>query len=257
MKFDIITIFPEALKNYFSSSIIGRAVKKGLIKINLCDLRDYASNKRRTVDDKPFGGGPGMILKIEPITEAISSILRNSKFRISDSKQISKSLRYAEGFGKASKFQTRIILLSAKGKLFTQREAQRLAKYKQIVLICGHYEGIDERAAKYLADEELSIGEYVLSGGELPAAVVVDAISRLVPGVLGKHESLRDESFSNLGYLEYPQYTRPEIFRPKVRTRIKSSKDAKSKIKEWKVPKILLSGDHKKIQEWRKSHSGG
>ncbi len=236
MRFDIITIFPEAFGSYLSSSIIGRAVKNRLIQVKLHDLRDWANDKRGTVDDKPYGGGPGMVLKIEPIAKAISSILRNSKSKTLNPKQIQKS-----------KFQTRLILLSAKGKPFTQKDAKRLGQYRRLILISGHYEGVDERVKKYLVDEELSIGQYVLTGGELPAMVVIDACARLIPGVLGKKESLRDESFSKEGYLEYPQYTRPEEFQSLVVRNLKSEK--------WRVPKILLSGDHEKIAIWRQKNS--
>ncbi len=230
MRFDIITIFPQAFQSYLASSIIGRAVKNRLIWISLHDLRKWTKDRHRTVDDKPYGGGPGMILKIEPIAKAISSILRNPKFQNPNSKQISKS-----------KFQTRIILLSAKGRQFTQKDAKRLGKYRRLILISGHYEGVDERVKKHLVDEELSVGQYVLTGGELPAMVVIDACSRLIPGVLGKQESLKDESFSKEDYLEYPQYTRPEIFEIGGKNR--------------RVPKVLLSGDHKKIKQWREESS--
>ena len=243
MRFDIITIFPKAFDSYLSSSIIGRAVKKRLVQVNFHDLRSWTKDKHRTVDDKPYGGGPGMVLKIEPIAKEISSILRNSKSKTLNPKQIQKS-----------KFQTRLILLSAKGKLFTQKDAKRLGKYRRLILISGHYEGVDERVKKYLVDEELSIGQYVLTGGELPAMVVVDACARLIPGVLGKQESLEDESFSKEGYLEYPQYTRPEVFQP-LAVRHRKSDIRKPKSEKWRVPKILLSGDHKKIQQWREKNA--
>ncbi|HCI05574.1 MAG: tRNA (guanine-N(1)-)-methyltransferase [Parcubacteria group bacterium GW2011_GWC1_45_9] len=239
MKFDIISIFPDSFQSYFSSSIISRAQKSKKISIYLHDLRDWADDRRKTVDDKPYGGGPGMVLKVEPIYKAIKSLCKG--FRVKDSrfKKNPKS--------KIRNLKSRIILLSAKGKLFTQKEAERLKKYKQLVLIAGHYEGVDERVAKFLAQEELSIGKYVLTGGELPAMVVVDAVSRLIPGVLGKQESLANESFSSKDYLEYPQYTRPEIFRAS------GIRHPKSGI--WQVPKILLSGDHKKISLWRERNA--
>ncbi|MEW5805274.1 MAG: tRNA (guanosine(37)-N1)-methyltransferase TrmD [Patescibacteria group bacterium] len=252
--FEIITAFPEVFPAYFSSSILGRSQERRKIKINIHNLRDFTQDKHRTIDDKPFGGGPGMILKIEPIALAIGSILRNPKSQIPNPKQTSKP-----------KFQTRIILLSAKGKLFTQKDAKRLAKYQQLILICGHYEGVDERVAKHLVDEEISIGEYVLTGGELGAMAIVDAVSRLLPGVLGKKESLTNESFSKPGYLEYPQYTRPEIFRPQIaggkwqiakKTTKKTIRHKPFAISQtWRVPKILLSGNHKKIELWRQKHS--
>lgn len=239
MRFDIVSIFPESFHSYFSSSILARAQKKGLIDIRLYNLRDFAVDKRRTVDDKPYGGGPGMIFKVEPIFKAVCTILKipESKFLIF------KKLR------KPTK--TRIILFSAKGKVLTQKKVKQLSKYKQLILICGHYEGVDERVAKYIADEEISVGEYVLTGGEIPAMILVDAVSRYVPGVIGKTESLKVESFSHEGYVEYPQYTRPEIFKPQM-----AKNKPEAAVKGWRVPKVLLSGDHKKIEVWREQHSG-
>lgn len=234
MKFDIITIFPEIFNSYFNESILGRAQKSKLIDIRVHDLRDYTNDKHHMVDDKPYGGGVGMVLKVEPIYKAVEKI------------KIQKS-----------KVKQRIILFSAKGKRFTQNDARRLAKYDRLIMICGRYEGVDERVAKYIADEEISIGDYVLTGGEIPAMVVVDSVSRLIPGVIGKEESTKDESFKKIPsekifpfrkgglrgisgqYLEYPHYTRPEVFSPD---------SGKTK---WRVPKILLSGNHKKIEEWK------
>lgn len=222
MKFDIITIFPHIFDSYFAESIIGRAQKKKLIEINVHNLRNYTEDKHKTVDDKPFGGGPGMVLKIAPIYKAIQFL----KLKIENEKRKTRS--------KKSKLKQRIILFSAKGKIMAQKDVRRWAKYDQLILICGRYEGVDERVAEYIADEEISIGEYILTGGEIPAMIVVDAVSRLVPRVLGKEESLQEESFGNENYLEYPQYTRPEDFMGR------------------KVPGVLLSGDHKKIEEWKK-----
>lgn len=215
MRFDIITIFPEIFSSYFSESIIKRARERGLVKINIHNLRDFTTDKHRTVDDVAYGGGPGMVMRVEPIFNAL------------------KKIKSAGPRGK----KTKVILLSAKGKKFDQAMARRLSKQNRVILICGRYEGVDERVAKYLADEEVSIGDYVLTGGELPAMIIVDATARLLPGVLGKKESLKEESFNQPDYLEYPQYTRPEKF------------------KNWKVPSVLLSGDHKKIDQWRKKHS--
>ncbi len=213
-RFDILTIFPDAF-SYLSQSILFNAQKKGLVKINIHNIRDYSKGKRKKVDDKPYGGGAGMVLKVEPIQNAVKKIkLKNKK--------------------------SRVILLSAKGKIYNQKKAKSFLKYDQIILICGRYEGVDERVAKYIADEELSIGEYVLSGGELPAMVVVDSVSRLVPGVINK-ESLKEESFSSGNNLEYPQYTKPETL------------EIEGKIR--KVPKVLLSGNHKEIKKWREKHS--
>jgi len=218
MKFDIITIFPDILTSYSEESILGRAQKKGLIEINFHDLRDYATDKHRTTDDAPFGGGPGMVMMIEPIHRAILAL--NPKSEARNSKQ------------------KRIILLSPKGKKFDQKMAKRFSKYDQLIFICGRYEGVDERVKKYIADEEISIGDYVLSGGELPAMVIVEAVSRLIPGVLGNKESLESESHTNIGDLDFPQYTRPAEF---------ITNDGK----KLKVPEILLSGDHAKIKKWR------
>ncbi|MBI2068897.1 MAG: tRNA (guanosine(37)-N1)-methyltransferase TrmD [Candidatus Yanofskybacteria bacterium] len=225
MKFDIITIFPDLFKGFLNESLLARAQKKKLIKINLHNLRRWTDDKHKTVDDRPYGGGAGMVLKIEPIFRAVKSL---SSYKV-------------------RKVKTRIILLSAKGKTFTQNDARRLAKYDQIIFICGRYEGVDERVAKYIADEEISIGNYVLFGGEVPAMVIVEAVSRLIPGVVSKEESVKNESFSGSLKLkakspkltrEHPHYTRPEVF-------VLNGK-------KLKVPPVLLSGDHKKIEGWRK-----
>ena len=228
MTFHIITIFPKIFDSYFSESIVGRAQKKKKISIKIYNLRDFAEDKRGTVDDTPYGGGAGMIMKVEPIYKCLEDI----KFQIPNSKS---QIKFNDQNPKSKKLI--IILFSAKGKKYTQVDAKRLAKYENIIMICGRYEGVDERVAKYLADEEISIGDYVLTGGEIPAMVVVDSIVRLVPGVLGNIDSLKKESFSRPGYLEYPQYTKPADFRG------------------WKVPKVLLSGNHARIESWRKRHS--
>ena len=212
MNFHIITIFPQIFDSYFSESIIKRALKAGLIDIKIHNLRDYTKDKHRKVDDSPYGGGPGMVLKVEPIFGCVKSI-------------------------KSIKSKTRVILFSAKGKKYTQQDAKRLAKYNDLMLICGRYEGVDERVVKYIAHEEISIGDFVLTGGEIPAMVLVDSVTRLIPGVVGNKESIKDESHSKQGYLEYPQYTKPENFR------------------NLKVPKVLLSVNHKKIGDWRKKQS--
>ncbi len=223
MRFDIITIFPDAFDGYLHSSIIGRAVKQKLVDARVHDLRRWTHDRHRSVDDKPFGGGPGMVMKPEPLFAAIRSVLPRRTGR------------------------TRVIVLSAKGKLFTQAKAKQLyRKYDRIVLVCGHYEGIDERVARHMADEELSIGEYVLTGGELPALVVLDAVSRHIPGVLGKQESLAEESFSRQGAREYPHYTRPETL---------VARDKKGSKRAMRVPKALVSGNHALIADWRKTHS--
>jgi len=219
MRFDIITLFPEIFEFYCQHSILKKAKEKGIIKIKVHNLRDFTSDKHKTVDDKPFGGGRGMVLKIEPIYKAVQSL--KSKIKSQKSK---------------------IILFTPRGKKFTQKMALEFSKLSQLILICGRYEGVDERVAKYLCDEKISIGDYVLMGGELPALVVIESVARLVPGVIGKSELLKERFTEKGGFLEYPQYTRPEVFEPKKRVK-------------WKVPKVLLSGDHKKIEEWRKKHS--
>src|SRR3989344_3061875 len=245
IRFDILTIFPEVVEPYLSTSILKRAQEKRLVKFSIHNLRRWTADSHRTVDDKPYGGGPGMIMKVEPIFKAVSA-LKNSKVRRSNAKSNPKS-------------KTRVILLSASGKPLTQRVAEQCARrYQRIVLICGRYEGVDHRVAQYVADEELSIGPYVLTGGEVPAMAFVDAVTRLVPGVIRK-ESLEEESFS-LGWRpepgpasagtvqgEYPQYTRPEVFYPNL----------KKKGTAWRVPKILLSGDHRRIVAWRAQHMRG
>lgn len=210
MRFDIITIFPKILDSYFGESLLKKAQDKGLIEIKTHNLRDFTDDKHRKVDDSPYGGGPGMVLKAEPITKAVGKIRGKNK-------------------------KSRVILFSLRGKKFDQKEAHRLAKYDQLIFICGRYEGVDERVAQYVADEEISLGDFVLSGGELPAAIVIEAVSRLVPGMLGKMESLEEKKGS------YPVYTKPET--------------AKIAGKNRKVPQVLLSGDHKKIDEWREKNS--
>lgn len=219
MKFDIITIFPELFNDFTSQTLVARAIKKKLISIQTHQLRDWTTDNHKTVDGRPYGGGAGMVLMVEPIAKAVKKVSRGEN--------------------------ARIVLLSAKGKPFTQKEAHRLAKYDRVVFICGRYEGVDERVATDIADEELSVGPYVLFGGEIPAMVVIEAVSRLIPGVI-KMESLQEESFWNTTLkkeitgtkgLEYPHYTRPEVFVLKG--------------KKLRVPKVLLSGNHADINAWR------
>lgn len=219
IRFDIITIFPEIFSSYLGESLIARAQKKKLIKINIHNLRKWAKDKHRTVDDKPFGGGLGMVIKVEPIYKAVQSCLI---------------------YG--IKHKRKVVLFTPRGKKFTQKMAYRLSKLDQIIFICGRYEGVDERVAKKIADMEISIGDYDLMGGELPAMVAIETISRLIPGVLGKPELLKERIKKGGGFLEYVQYTRPEVFSPKRGI-------------YWRVPQILLTGDHKKIQEWKNKHS--
>jgi len=264
MQFNVITIFPRIFDSYFNESILKRAQKNRLIEIGVHDLRQWTSDKHKTVDDKPYGGGVGMVFKVEPVWKAVSQLKRLSFERAPQQRGESRSLTSPgpRSGGVGRRIKSRVVLFSAKGKQFTQQDARRLSKYDQLILICGRYEGVDERVAQYIADEELSVGNFVLTGGEIPAMIVVDTVSRLLPGVLGKKESLVEESFSTRlrttdyglrrksnplavdsgqwsvdSYLEYPQYTRPEKFRG------------------WKVPKVLLSGDHKKIKEWRLKNS--
>lgn len=211
MRFDLLTIFPDIYDSYVNESILKRAQKNKKISIHVHDIRKCATDKHHTTDDRPYGGGPGMVMKVEPIYRCLKSIRKRKK--------------------------SRTILLSAKGKTFDQKMAQSYAKkYDQLILIAGHYEGVDERVLQYV-DEEVSIGNYVLTGGELPSLIITDAVARLIPGVLGDNESTTDESHSTAGYLEYPQYTRPETFKGR------------------QVPKELLSGNHKEIKAWRTGKS--
>ncbi|MGB9608828.1 MAG: tRNA (guanosine(37)-N1)-methyltransferase TrmD [Minisyncoccia bacterium] len=212
MRFDIITIFPNIFNSYFSESLIKKALAKKIIKIKIWNLRDFSSDKRKTVDDRPFGGGPGMVLKVEPIYKAVNFIKNKNKNK-----------------------KQRVILFSTRGKELNFKILKRLLKYDQLILICGRYEGVDERVAKYVADEEISIGPYVLSGGELPAMVLIETLSRLIPGFLGKYESLEYKK----GF--YPVYSRPAVFFPEKNVK-------------WKVPEVLLSGDHNKIKKWREKY---
>lgn len=210
LKFDIVTIFPDIFDSYLSESIIGRAIKNKLIAVTKWNLRDFSKDKNRRVDDRPYGGGPGMVLQVEPIYGAIKRILRGTK-------------------GK-----TRVILFSPSGKKLDEKMIARFLKYDRIVMICGRYEGVDERVLKVIADEKVSIGDYVLSGGELPAMITIEAVSRFIPGVLGKIESLESERGS------FPAYTRPEILEIEG--------------KKYRVPKVLTEGNHAKIEAWRDKH---
>ncbi len=209
MKIDVLTLFPAMFAGPLDESIIKRARKKGLLDLKIHDLREWAHDRHKTVDDRPFGGGPGMLMKPEPIFEAVESLRRG---------------------------QTRVILLSPGGRKFSQAIAAELAGEADLLLVTGHYEGFDERVREGLADDELSIGDYVLTNGALPAMVVIDAVARLLPGVLGDDESSRDESFSH-GLLEYPQYTRPAEYRG------------------MKVPDVLVSGNHAEIEKWRREQA--
>ncbi|MFH1459937.1 MAG: tRNA (guanosine(37)-N1)-methyltransferase TrmD [Candidatus Omnitrophota bacterium] len=208
MQIDILTLFPEMFNGILKESILKRAQEKKKVKINIFNLRHWTHDKRKTVDDKPFGGGPGMIIKPEPVYEACDDLCKQ---------------------------KTHVVLLTPQGQKFHQKKAKQLLKYKHLLLICGHYEGFDERI-RTLCDEEISIGDYILTCGEIPAMVIIDSVTRLIPGVLGEKDSLAEESFSN-NLLEYPQYTRPQVYR------------------NLRVPEIIISGDHKKIEKWRKQQS--
>jgi tRNA (guanine37-N1)-methyltransferase len=223
MRIDILTLFPEMFAGPFEASIVKRARDKSLVEIKIHNLRDWATDKYKSVDDRPYGGGAGMILRVDILDKAVQDI----KLKVQD-----------------SKFKTKMILLDAGGKTFNQKKAYELSQENHLIIICGHYEGVDHRVHEHIADEVISIGDYVLSGGEIPAMVVVDTVVRLLPGVLGNEQSLIEESFSRVEEqesgrveVEYPQYTRPEEY------------------KGWKVPEVLLSGNHKQIQDWRKRNS--
>ena len=208
MQIDILTLFPQMFQSLFGVGILKRAIDHKLVEVNIYNIRDYTHDKHHTVDDYPYGGGSGMVLKPEPIFEAIESI---------------KPKQGAD--------ELPIILLTPQGRLFSQQIAHELSKYRRVILICGHYEGVDERVREHLVTDEVSIGDYVLSGGELAAMVVVDAVVRLLPGVLGSAASPLDDSHTT-GLLEYPQYTRPAVYRG------------------WSVPEVLLSGNHAQIAKW-------
>jgi tRNA (guanine37-N1)-methyltransferase len=216
MKFNILTIFPEVINSYCNTSILKNAQNESLIEINAINIREYTEDKHNTVDDRPYGGGPGMVMKPAPIYKALSE---NGSLKIQKDK--------------------RSLLMSPRGEEFTQEKAEQYSDLDEITLVCGRYEGVDQRVADHMVDDELSIGSYILAGGELPALVVTEAVSRLVSGVLGNPDSLNEETYGSedIEKDEYPQYTRPAEF------------------KDWGVPKVLLSGNHKKIKEWRKKHS--
>ena len=215
MHIDILTLFPQMFQSPFSDSILKRAIDESLVTINVYNIRDHTHDRHRTVDDYAYGGGAGMVLKPEPIFEAVESIVSTANVETG---------------------VMPIILLTPQGRLFTQHVARELSQYRSMILICGRYEGIDERVREHLVTDEISIGDYVLSGGELAAMVVVDAVVRLLPGVLGSEASLTEESHVN-GLLEYPQYTRPVEYRG------------------WSVPEVLLSGNHAQIARWRRGQS--
>ncbi len=211
MKIKVLTIFPEMLRPMLEASILGRAIEEGLIEVELIDIRPFSELKHKNTDDYPFGGGPGMVMLAQPIVDAVEACTKDG-------------------------FHGKRLYLSPRGRTFDQSMAEELAKDGELLLLCGHYEGVDQRAIDLVIDEEVSIGDYVLTGGELGALVIIDAVSRLIPGVLGSDESSQDESFSS-GLLEYPQYTRPREYRGLT------------------VPDVLLSGDHAKINRWRRDRA--
>ena len=213
-KIDILTIFPEIVEPYLKGSIMGRAQDAGAVEFGVHDIREFADNKHGRVDDTPYGGGAGMVMQVGPIYRAVDDVVKNNQIE-----------------------NKRVILLSAKGKRYTQRDAQRLKGYDNLIFICGRYEGVDERVSENIADEEISIGDFVLTGGELGAMVIADSVVRLLPGALGNDESAVYESHSTDGYTEHPHYTKPEEFNG------------------WNVPDVLLSGHHEKIEQWRKTNS--
>ena len=211
IRFDILSVFPEMFESPLNHSILKRAQEKGMAEIHLHNIRDYAEDKHRMTDDAPYGGGGGMVMKVEPIDRALASIV-------------------------PSRDNALVVLLTPQGETFNQKLAEEMSRYFRIVLVCGHYEGVDERVRDHLVDREISIGDFVLTGGELSAMVIVDAVTRLIPGVLGNNESASYDSFST-GLLEYPHYTRPGIYR------------------DWQVPEVLLSGNHRDIESWRRKES--
>ena len=242
MRFDLITIFPEFFAGPLDYGIVRRAKEAGIVQIHVQDLREFTKDRHKTVDDRPFGGGEGMVLKPEPLFEAVEKLIEQSMGSASE-----KAMPPAG---------TAIVLLSAAGNLFTQETARRFAKLDRIVFLCGRYEGVDERVAEHLATDEIAVGDYVLSGGELPAALILDAVTRLLPGALGNEASTENESFSGSGgwrvasgeqakaqspnlLLDYPHYTRPAEFRG------------------WKVPEVLIGGNHAEVAKWRKQQAEG
>ena len=215
MQFEVFTLLPEVFPPYLDSSILQRARLRGLIDVRVHNIRDYTHDRHHITDDTPYGGGGGMVMKPDPVFEAVESVL---------------------GPLQDSPSRVPVILLTPQGRVFTQRVAEELSGYERIALLCGRYEGVDERIREHLVSDEISIGDYVLTGGELPALIVIDAVSRLLPGVLGDPDGAQDDSHS-MGLLEYPHYTRPPTFRG------------------WSVPEVLLSGDHAKIEKWRREQA--
>lgn len=225
MQFDVFTILPEVFPPYLDTSILKRARERGLIDVRVHNIRDYTHDKHHTTDDTPYGGGGGMVMKPEPVFEAVESILGLTSPRTPPAP-----------FGDTQGRPVPVILLTPQGRVFTQRVAEELARYERIALLCGRYEGVDERIREHLVSDEISVGDYVLTGGELPALTIIDAVARLIPGVLGDPTGAEDDSHS-MGLLEYPHYTKPPEFRGV------------------KVPDVLLSGNHAKIEKWRREQA--
>ena len=223
MQFEVFTLLPEVFPPYLESSILKRARQRGLIDVRVHDIRAYTHDKHHTTDDTPYGGGGGMVMKPEPVFEAVETVL--------GARNLTQPIPVTH-----ARQGIPVILLTPQGRVFDQRVAEELARYERIALLCGRYEGVDERIREHLVTDEISIGDYVLTGGELPALILIDAIARLVPGVLGDPEGAADDSHS-MGLLEYPHYTRPPEFRG------------------WKVPEVLLSGDHGRIEKWRREQA--
>ena len=227
--FDILTIFPELFEPFKKESLLFKGAKKKLLRIQAHNLRQWTKDKHKAVDDKPFGGGLGMVMKIEPVYRAVQKLKKKGK-------------------------KSKVILFTPRGKKFNQTMAHDFSKQSQLIFICGRYEGVDERVAKKIADIELSMGDYVLMGGEVPAMAVIETVSRLIPGVIGKPQFLKERlgKGREKGFLEYPQYTRPEIFA--VPAEAQKAKAGAKRKKYWRVPKVLVSGNHKKIAEWMAKH---
>ena len=228
MQFDVFTLLPEIFPPYLESSILNRARQKGLIDVRVHNIRDYTHDKHHTTDDTPYGGGGGMVMKPEPVFEAVESVLGLAPPHFDQAQRRLSRPKLASNIP--------IILLTPQGRVFTQRVAEELSRYEHIALLCGRYEGVDERIREHLVTDEISIGDYVLTGGELPALMIIDAVSRLLPGVLGDPTGAEDDSHS-MGLLEYPHYTKPPEFRG------------------WKVPDVLASGNHAKIEKWRREQA--
>ncbi len=233
MNFDIITIFPNIFKEHLKTGLLGKAGQSGLLRINIHDLRCWTKDKHQKVDDRPYGGGLGMVMKIEPIFRAVAEIKKEKN--------------------------SKVILFSPGGKKFNQKVAHQFLKTEQLIIICGRYEGVDERVAQYIADEEISIGNFVLMGGEVPAMTVIETVARLIPGVVGKESFLKERIKGQKG-VEYPQFTRPALFKPvdiltlsKLdKLKLKGKKLSKASKLEWSVPAVLISGNHQEVTKWKR-----